>query len=91
MKNWNDFKRKALKDPKLLKEYEALGPQYEIASRLIELRLEKKLSQSDLARKIGTRQSAIARLESGNYNPSLKLLEKIAKATGVRLTIQFQS
>jgi len=87
MQTWESFKKELLQDPAVKREYDALAPQYELASKLIELRLKRKLSQAALAKKIGTKQSAIARLESGNYNPSLKLLTKIAHATGTRVTI----
>ena len=49
-------------------------------SQIIEKRLQKGLTQSDLADRIGTKQAAIARIESGNYNLSIKSLEKIAHA-----------
>ena len=87
MQTWNSFKAELLKDPAIKREYDALAPQYELAAKLIALRLKRKLSQAALAKKIGTKQSAIARLESGSYNPSIKLLTKIAHATGTQVTI----
>lgn len=90
MKDFQTFKREALADPAVRREYDALAPQYELASKLIELRLRRKLSQAALAKKIGTKQSAIARLESGSYNPSMQMLRKIAHATGTRLTIELR-
>ncbi|MGI5823033.1 MAG: helix-turn-helix domain-containing protein [Dethiobacteria bacterium] len=67
------------------KEYDAL--EYEYAVRDAS---EKKLTQHDLARLIGAKQSAIARLESGRHNPSVKLLGKIATATGKKLSTKFE-
>lgn len=85
---WSEIKRKWLKDPQVLKEYKALKLEFQIASQLIELRTKKGLTQFQLAKKVGTHQSAIARLESGDANPSVKLLERIAQATGSKLTIK---
>lgn len=90
MQKWQDFKKVLLKNPDVKREFNALRPQYELAARVIELRLQKGLSQAQLAKKIGTGQSAIARLESGDYNPSMVFLEKVAKATGVQLKVKLE-
>ena len=83
-------KKLLLSDPEIKKEYDALEPEYAIKDALIKLRAEKGLTQHDLATLIGAKQSAIARLESGRYNPSVKLLGKIATATGKKLSIRFE-
>ena len=77
----------ALKDPEFKKEYDALEVEYSIISQVIQKRLEKKMSQKQLAEKIGTKQSAIARLEGGNTKPSVAFLEKVSKALGSKLQI----
>ena len=53
---------------------------------LKQAREEKNMTQKQLAEKIGTRQSNIARLESGNYNPSFQFLQRVAKALDKKLT-----
>jgi transcriptional regulator with XRE-family HTH domain len=58
-----------------------------ISSMIIKLRSEAKLSQAELAEKIGTTQSAIARMESGKILPKLDSLSKIAKACGKKIEI----
>lgn len=88
MKNWAELRKELLANKEVKKEYEKLKPQYELIAQLIEARVKKGMTQKDLAKKMGTRQSAIARLESGNSNPSLAFLGKIAKATGHKLSIQ---
>jgi DNA-binding XRE family transcriptional regulator len=88
--NHKEVKRLLLSDPEVKKEYDALEPEYAIKDALIKLRAEKGLTQHDLAALIGAKQSAIARLESGSYNPSVKLLGKIATATGKKLSIRFE-
>lgn len=91
METFEQFKEKQFKQkPKLKEIYDLLEPQYELASQVIGARVNKELSQKQLAHKMGTVQSAVARLESGNYNPSIKLLNKVAKATDTRLVVKFE-
>lgn len=80
MKDFEEFKKKSLKNPRVREAYEAYGPGFHFAQMLISKRLEKGLSQKDLARRLGTTQSAVARMESGDYNPSLKTLYRVAHA-----------
>jgi ribosome-binding protein aMBF1 (putative translation factor) len=87
MKNYKDFKKEALKSKELKRAYDALTPEFSIAQAVIEKRLEKGLTQRQLAEKVGTKQSAISRLESGSYNPSINFLEKVAKALNLRLMV----
>ena len=75
-----------LKNPVFKTEYDALEPEYELIRQIIKARAEKNMTQKQLAEKIGTRQSNIARLESGNYNPSFQFLQKVAGALGKKLT-----
>lgn len=87
MKNFNNLKKQLLSQPKIKQEYQALEFEYNLIIQLIQKRLEKKLTQKQLASKIGTKQSAISRLESGSYNPSFAFLKKIAHALDVKLQI----
>ena len=75
-----------LKNPVFKAEYDALEPEYELIRQLIKARTEKKMTQKQLAEKIGTKQSNIARLESGNYNPSFQFLQKVAGALDKKLS-----
>ena len=70
--------------------YEALDGEFALASMLIRARTAAKLSQLELAKKMGTSQSAIARLESGSAKPSLSTLERFAKATGTRVRVSLE-
>jgi ribosome-binding protein aMBF1 (putative translation factor) len=83
------FKKELLSDPEVKRQYDALEPEFRLIRSVIDARLKTKMSQADLAKKIGTRQSAISRLESGNANPSFKFLQKVATALGARLSISF--
>ncbi|MDP3941518.1 MAG: helix-turn-helix transcriptional regulator [bacterium] len=88
MKNWKALKSELLKDKDVAREYKNLTPRFAIVSQIIEARLKRGITQAQLAKKIGTKQSAIARLESGNTNPSLAFLEKLAQAMDYRLKIE---
>jgi ribosome-binding protein aMBF1 (putative translation factor) len=75
------------KDPEYMKEYDALEEEFARAQMVIGARAHADLSQAELAERMGTSQSAIARLESGRIKPSTRTLEKLAAATGMRLRI----
>ncbi len=85
--DFNDSLKEALKDPEWKKGYDALEVEFSIIEQVLRKRLEKGLSQKQLAEKVGTKQSAIARLEGGNTNPSVAFLEKVSKALGGKLQI----
>ena len=87
MKSYSTFKKRLLKNKEIRKAYEELAAEFSIAEAIIEKRLEKGLSQSELAKKVGTKQSAISRLESGSYNPSISFLKRVAKALNLHLVI----
>lgn len=84
------LKQKWLKEPGFKQGYDALAPEFAVASVLIEARTRAKLSQAELAKKMATSQSTIARLESGAAKPSLTTLEKFAKATGMTMRVVFE-
>jgi len=88
--SFEEHKKKLLSDLEVKKYYDALAPEYELIQAVIDKRLKKKMTQADLAKKIGTRQSAISRLESGDANPSFNFLQKVAKALDSTLRITFQ-
>jgi ribosome-binding protein aMBF1 (putative translation factor) len=75
------------KDPEYVKAYDALEEEFARANMVIGARAHADLSQAELAERMGTSQSAIARLESGRFKPSTRTLEKLAEATGMKLRI----
>jgi len=85
-----DLHKAWLKDPKYRAEYETLEEEFQLARTLIEARTRAGLSQTQLARRMKTSQSYIARLESGKVRPSTDALERFAAATGSRLRIIFE-
>ena len=78
-----------LKDLKFKKEWDELEPQYQIIESLIEARNENNITQKELSRLTGITQSDISKIENGNANPSIKTLQKIAKALNKKLIIKF--
>ena len=88
MKSWKDLKKELLGNKKVAREYKNLAPRYLIISKLIEARNKMGLTQKDVARKIGTKQSAIARFESGLANPTLSFLEKLTSAINAKIIIR---
>ncbi|HBQ28228.1 XRE family transcriptional regulator [Peptococcaceae bacterium SCADC1_2_3] len=88
--DWHELKSQLLKDPEFKKEYDALEPEYRLLRTIIDQRLKKGFSQEMLARMIGTKQEAIARLESGRANPTLRFLKKVAAALDAELEINLQ-
>lgn len=89
MESYEKFKKRLLKDPEVKKHYDALKPEFELAAAIIQKRIDKKMSQAALAKKMGTKQSAVSRLESGNSNPSFAQLRKVAKALDSKLKVSF--
>lgn len=88
--NFRKHLNEQLKDPEFYKEYKALEPEYEIIKQILKARSELNLTQKELAERIGIKQSNISRLESGNYNPSLDFLKKVAQGLGKELHIEFR-
>ena len=79
-----------MEDPKFRQEYEKLEPEYEIACQIIEARLKKKMSQEELAKKVGTGQAVISRLEGMNAKPSISLLTRVARALQTKIIVTIQ-
>lgn len=88
MLDYREALQDELKDPAFQKAWDSLELEYKLAGLIIQLRNEAGLSQAELARKIGTTQSAIARMESGKVVPRMESLAKIAQACGKRLEIE---
>jgi DNA-binding XRE family transcriptional regulator len=87
MNSITTLKKKWLKDPKISKAFEDMEPEFEVAHALIAARVEAGLTQEEVAKRMGTTQSVVARLEGGRTLPSLKSLYRYAKATGTKPVI----
>lgn len=88
MEKWEDVKKELLKNKKVAQEYKKLEPRYQLISELIKARVKRGLTQKEIAEKMHTKQSSIARIESGEANPTIEFLEKMTKAMDSKLVIQ---
>ena len=85
-----DFHKAWLKEPNYRREYDLLEEEFALAAAVAKARRRAGLSQAELARRMKTTQSTVARLESGRGRPSTRTLTRFAKATGHRLKISFE-
>lgn len=88
MTNLSDLKEKWLTDPTVREAYNAIAPEFEIARAMIKARTDAGLTQEEVAKRMGTTRSAVARLESGRTMPSIKTLYRYADATGSKPEIR---
>ena len=90
MTKLKDLKAMLLKEPEVRREYDALEEEFALILEVAKARQRAGLSQAELAMRMKTTQSTIARLESGRGLPSTRTLGRFAKATGHRLKISFE-
>jgi ribosome-binding protein aMBF1 (putative translation factor) len=90
MAKLKDLHRRWSKDESYKAAYDVLDEEFQLARALIEARTGAGLSQMQLARRMKTSQSYVARIEGGKVRPSTDALERFAQATGTRLRITFQ-
>lgn len=90
MDNWQKIKKEILVDKETKKKYDSLEVEYQILGDVVRLRNQKKITQKELAAKIGTTQSALSRFEMGEVNPSLDFLKKVAGALGTKLVVRLE-
>ena len=86
-----EMHKKWMKEPKYKKAYDALEEEFVLARAVMDVRNRAGLTQEELARKMGTTQPVVARLESGRSRPSMRTLERLAEATGSRLAHQLRA
>ena len=89
---FEEVKKKALKNPEVKKEYDSLGPEYDLIRQLLRMRLESGLTQEEMAELLGTKKPNISRLESlaSQHSPRLKTVKKYAKVAGYEMMIKFK-
>ncbi len=93
IKKADDFQvylKNQLKNPEFKRYYDEYGKQLEIAYQILKLRKQKKMSQIELAKKLKTKQSNVARMESGQQNFTTDTLQKIADIFGMDLRVEFR-
>ena len=87
--NFKEYKKELMKDPEFVKAYEDLQPNMDIVKAILDARIKQNLSQKELSKLTGINQSEISKLESGERNPSIKLLQRLADGMGLTLKISF--
>ncbi len=90
MKSLKDIKLELLDDPATRAEYDALAPEFETARELVAARARAGLTQEEVAVRMGTTQSTVARLESGKRPPSLRTVQRYALAVGARAVVRLE-
>lgn len=88
--DWKEARDKILSDPEVQGHYEQLKPKYQVIKQLIEQRKRLNITQKELAERLGTTQSVIARLESGKGNITLQTLERMSEVLGCILNIKLE-
>jgi DNA-binding XRE family transcriptional regulator len=84
------LKKRLLDDPATKAEYDAQAPEFAVARELIAARVRAGLTQEQVAERMHTTQSTVARMESGRTMPSLRTLSRYAEATGSRAVIHLE-
>ena len=90
MKSLKEFKSSLLAEADAQAEYEKLADEFDMARELIAARHRAGLTQAEVAQRMGTSQSTIARLESGGRQPSMQTVQRYAKALGYRAMIKLE-
>jgi DNA-binding XRE family transcriptional regulator len=90
MKSLDQLKARLLENAETRAEYDALAGEFETARELIAARTLAGLTQTDVAQRMGTTQSVIARLESGKRAPSLRTVQRFAQAVGARAVVRIE-
>jgi transcriptional regulator with XRE-family HTH domain len=86
---WKEYREQLIKNRDEQIELQRNELHYQLIREIIKYRRERNLTQKELAEIIGTKQSAISRLESGKLNPSIAFLQKVANALNVKIDIKF--
>ena len=91
MSKLQQLKERALQQPEVRQEYNALSEEFEMIDKLLQIRSAAGLTQDEVARRMGTQKSNVCRLEKGNGNPSWNTLKKYAHACGFEVTVDFHA
>ena len=87
---FKEYHEEQMRDPEFAAACRALEPEFQVAREVIRLRLQRGLSQEELAQRVGTGQPNISRLERATTNPSLRFLRRVASALDAEVEIRFR-
>ena len=91
VKSLKDVKAQLLANPAVRQAYDAQAPEFELARERIAARMKAGLAQGDVAARMGTTQSVVARIESGRGTPSMRTVQRFASAVGARAVVRMES
>lgn len=91
MRTLDEYLAQEMSDPKFSREYDNLQPEREVMRALSSTRAERGITQEELSRRTGIRQSEISRIENGTRNPSVRVLQRLAEGLGCTLRIEFEA
>ncbi len=86
---FDDYFNDLMKDPEFKREYEKVRQENEPLRAILRARVEKGMTQASIAKKMGTTQSSIARVEAGKSHPTIPFMQRLAEALDMRLEIRF--
>jgi transcriptional regulator with XRE-family HTH domain len=89
-KKWRELRAERRNDPAYSAAYARARHAYEIGRKVRELRVARQMTQAELAARMGSRQSVIARLELGGAEPRLDTLERVAQALDAALVLDLR-
>ena len=89
MVSYKEYKEKALSNPEVREEYDALQPEYDLIQAMIDARISQNITQKELSDRTGITQADISRIENGTRNPSLAMVKRIAAGLGMQLRLEF--
>ena len=89
MTKFNDYLKEQMEDPGFKAGWDALEPEFSIMQAMIDARKASGLTQKQLSERTGIAQADISKLESGNANPSLKTLQRLAAGMGMKVKVEF--
>ena len=89
MSSYKEYKAKALSNPEVKAEYDALQPEYDLIQAMIDARTSQNITQKELSERTGITQADISRIENGNCTPTLDTLRALAAGMGKKLVIEF--
>lgn len=79
-----------MKDPVFRKAWEKTRVEYEVARALVSARIKNKMTQTQLAKRMKTRQSVISRVENAQTKPTLSFMQRLADALGGKLRVSLE-
>lgn len=87
--SYKDYRKRALQNPEVKAEYDALQPEYDIIQTMIDARVQQNMTQKDLSARTEITQADISRIENGTRNSSLNMVKKLAQGLGMQLKLEF--